>query len=208
MDDMRERLIQLGPLAGIAGTFSFNLLFIVPVSLHSDWRFGIDFMNVLGTPKSDAGLFNYAVMLMGALSVVFALGLDQFISWHFLGKISTFSFIVGSAALFLVGFFPINYGDLHDKLTWVFFIFVMSMILMVPLMWNTNRLDRIAFISIIIVSAFSLIGEAMVQLGLIRNELCEILVVLVLGVWIVVISVLMLLKLRKERLTVTPDNGS
>jgi len=205
----REKMAWSGAMAGIFGVVSFNVLFTISLYLHPEWRFGIDFMSELGVTSPDTWLFNYSVMMMGSLGIVFGLGLYQFFNGSVLGRASMISLIAGCTCLFLLGLFPMQYGELHDNLTWGFFIMtVLALLIMSVPLFLSGRKGRLAFISTVVTVVFSISCVLMIWIRVMRHHLAEVLVVYALGAWIVMTSIQMIFRLRKEGLPLTAGSGS
>jgi len=204
----REELARHGALAGIFASISFYVLLALAIWIDGDWRFGSDFLSDLGAPGPFAWLFNSAVMILGALGIVFTWFLYPFVSWSRLGKIATITFDLGCVFLILVGVFPIDTGDLHDNVSWAFFILiVLSLMLMMVPFRDHRTLGRPGFIATLAVVLLTIIDLLMVYSRMMRYELCEALVVLCLTAWVMVISVFILYKLRTDALIVNAGSS-
>lgn len=186
-------------MGGIVGSLVFNILLAISIWLNGHWIFGVDFLSDLGAPGPNGWMFNVGVMVLGALGIVFAAGLYQFISWSKIGKLAAVVFGTSCFFLFLVGAFPINTGDLHDNVSWAFFVLVvLSLLLMIVPFWDTNTLGRLSLVGTMVTVFLSIFDLLLVFVGFMRYQLCEELVVLALTVWVVVTSLLMHRKLRTD----------
>ncbi|MDD1772006.1 MAG: DUF998 domain-containing protein [Methanomassiliicoccales archaeon] len=203
----QEEQARIGALAGIFGAMTFYVLLALAIWSSGDWRFGYDFLSDLGASGPYGWLFNSAVVILGALGIAFTWFLYPFVSWSRLGKTATITFDLGCVFLMLVGIFPIDTGDLHDKVSWAFFILiVLSLMLMMVPFRDHRTLGRPGFIATLAVVLLTIIDLLMVYSGLMRYELCEALVVLCLTTWVMVISVFILYKLRTDSFIVNTGN--
>ena len=204
----QEEQARIGALAGIFGAMAFYVLLALAIWLSGGWRFGYDFLSDLGAPGPYGWLFNSAVMILGALGIVFTWFLYPFVSWSELGKVATITFDLGCVFLMLVGIFPIDTGDLHDNVSWAFFILiVLSLMLMMVPFRDHRTLGRPGFIATLAVVLLTIIDLLMVYSGMMRYELCEALVVLCLTAWVLVISAFILYKLRTDAIVVNAGSS-
>ena len=205
----RRRIGRMGAWAGITGVISFNLLFAISLYLHPEWRFGADLMSELGTSGPDAWLFNSGVMIVGALGTPFALGLHQLLPCSGLGRASTALMGGGFACLFLLGAFPMDYGELHDDLAWGFFILsaLALLVVFIPL-HKAGRTARTVCYATSAVLLFSISCLLSIWLKIINNHMAEVLVVYAFGTWIVLTSAFMLRRSREDAPPITPGTDS
>lgn len=119
-------VVLLSRIAGVCGIVSqlagFVILFLV-ISTSPWFRWTEDDISVLGIESPRKMLFNYGLILVGGLSLLFAVGLGQS---FLLGRIWWFgiaSLMLGSLAVSAVGVFPRNFDLPHDLSTLAFFVF-------------------------------------------------------------------------------------
>ncbi|UCG10774.1 MAG: DUF998 domain-containing protein [Dehalococcoidia bacterium] len=117
-------LIRVAGFCGITSQV-IGLITLLVVISQSPWFSWTDNdLSVLGVMGSARHVFNFGLILVGALSFIFAIGLGKsFLSEGRLGRAGIASLVLGSVAVSAMGIFPRNIDIPHDSASLAFFIF-------------------------------------------------------------------------------------
>jgi len=88
-------------------------------------------ISVLGVEGSAATLFNWGLILIGLLSLIFAIGLWKSLVINRVGRFGVASLFLGSISISLVGIFPRTINLPHDSASIAFYIFIALALLLV-----------------------------------------------------------------------------
>ncbi|MFB0559378.1 MAG: DUF998 domain-containing protein [Dehalococcoidales bacterium] len=125
---LRAKRAAMIRMAGVCGILSQIAGFIVllAVTSHSPWfSWTENHLSVLGVRGSASPLFNYGLVIVGILSLMFVIGLGKSIlSGKRLGRVSTASLALGSCAIGAMGIFPRTIDMPHNCAALLFFICV------------------------------------------------------------------------------------
>jgi len=118
-------LIRVAGFCGITSQVIGLITLLVVVS-QSPWLSWTDNdLSVLGVIGSAHQIFNSGLILVGALSFIFAIGLGKsFLSEGRLGRAGMVSLVLGSVAVSAMGIFPRNIDIPHDSASLAFFVFM------------------------------------------------------------------------------------
>ena len=125
---------MLRRIAGVCGIISQLVGFVVLLIVisSSPWFSWTEHnISILGVDGSATMLFNSGLILIGLLSLIFAIGLRKNLLLSRLGKFSIASLILGSIALSATGIFPLTIDLPHDLASGTFFVFIILALLLV-----------------------------------------------------------------------------
>jgi hypothetical membrane protein len=91
-------------------------------------------ISILGVEGSATTLFNSGLILTGALSIIFAIGLGKSLRPSRLRKLAMVSLILGSMAFSAIGIFPRPVDLPHDVASVLFFLLVYLAIFLIGVM--------------------------------------------------------------------------
>ncbi len=120
------------------------------VSWEEDGSFSwkINALSDLGISRV-ADIFNYSLILVGALNIVFGIGLLKAFAVNRFSFCSIILLIIGGVFLSLIGLFTEAYGYLHFIVSAGFFIFVPISIILIGFSFISSNKKRKGHISII-----------------------------------------------------------
>ena len=125
---------MLRRIAGVCGIVSqlVGLVVLLMVISSSPWFSWTESnLSVLGINGSATTLFNSGLILIGFLSLIFAIGLRKNLLSSRLGKLGIVSLILGSIALSATGIFPEIIDLPHDLASVAFFVFITLALLLI-----------------------------------------------------------------------------
>ena len=125
---------MLRRIAGVCGiTSQLVALAAVLLAISGSPRFSWteNDISVLGVEGSATTLFNAGLILAGALSLIFAIGLGKSLLSSRLGQLGMDSLILGSMAMSAIGIFPRTISLPHDWASIAFFVFITAAVLLV-----------------------------------------------------------------------------
>jgi hypothetical membrane protein len=88
-----------------------------------------------------APLFNYGLIISGAMSLVFASGILALLRNKLVGKVGSFTFVLATLALIAIGIFPKNARPMHYYASVSFFVLIP--ITMLILMWAFAQVGKV-----------------------------------------------------------------
>jgi len=132
-------LRSIAGVCGITSQFAGVIVILVTVSSSPWFSWTENYISVLGVEGSATMLFNSGLILIGVLSLVFAVGLGtSLLSGGLLGQSGMVSLILGSSAIAAMGIFPRTTGLPHDLASLAFFVFVALALLLIGAMAITT----------------------------------------------------------------------
>jgi len=121
-------------IAGACGITSqlVGLVVILVVISYSPWFRWTEYdISVLGVEGSATALFNWGLILIGLLSLVFAIGLWKNLIIGRVGRVGVASLLLGSVSISTAGIFPRTINLPHNSASIAFFIFIALALLLV-----------------------------------------------------------------------------
>jgi hypothetical membrane protein len=112
-------------IAGMCGVLTpiIVLTLILLAIYYSPWfSWTENALSDLGVQGTSAILFNSSLVIGGALTITFAIGLREILLNKTLGRIGTLIFILDGAMLCAIGIFPETAGDIHFYVSVAFFV--------------------------------------------------------------------------------------
>ena len=132
-------LRSIAGVCGITSQFAGVIVILVTVSSSPWFSWTENYISVLGVEGSATMLFNSGLILIGVLSLVFAVGLGtSLLSGGLLGQSGMVSLVLGSSAIAAMGIFPRTTGLPHDLASLAFFVFVALALLLIGVMAITT----------------------------------------------------------------------
>jgi hypothetical membrane protein len=128
------RVALLTRIAGVCGITSQLVgLVVVLIAIYSSSWFSWteNDVSVLGVEGSATTLFNSGLILIGVLSLIFAIGLWRSFLSSRLGRLGASSLILGSLAISATGVFPRTIDLPHDLSSIAFFVFIALALLLI-----------------------------------------------------------------------------
>jgi len=116
-----DRLDRYGPWVGAILPFFFAPMWILAVIVNGNWTLGGDTLSELGGQVPSRWIFNSAVMISGAMGVVFSIALYRRLRSKPFGKAGGVIMAIASICLISVGVFPIDTGTPHTIASVAFF---------------------------------------------------------------------------------------
>jgi len=118
-------LIRVAGFCGITSQVIGLITLLVVVSQSPWFSWTDNDLSVLGVMGSARQIFNSGLILVGALSFIFAVGLGKSsLSEGRLGQAGVLSLALGSVAVSAMGIFPRNIDIPHDSASLAFFVFM------------------------------------------------------------------------------------
>lgn len=188
-------LSRLAGVCGIVGS-ALPLVMILTATFLSPWfRWDTNALSEMGV-KEAAWLFNSALMIGGALNLLFAIGLLQNLNQKRLTKGGVTLIMMASAFLSLVGTFTLDNLLVHSISALGYFVLAPSGFLLVGSAAEENRLRRLSIICGI--AAFSallvlptVISALAFNVGFAVPEFAELLII---SIWTILLSVTLIRK--------------
>ena len=125
---------MLRSIAGVCGITSQLVglaALLVAVSSSPWFSWTENYVSVLGVEGSVTTLFNCGLILTGALSLIFAIGLGKSLLSSRLGRLGMVSLILGSMALSAMGIFPRTVDLPHNLASIAFLMFITLALLLI-----------------------------------------------------------------------------
>lgn len=184
----------IGAMTGILVSILFAILWIVAIIVNGDWHLGEDTLSELGGNVPSRWIFNIAVILTAVGCIRFSFSFASFLSPSISGRIGGYLLAIASIGLMAIGFFPIDTGEPHTIATAFFFGFaaIASFVLLYPI-GKRIGVRSIQFLVTIIVIVVSFICLAITPI-----PFAEAIAVSGLLAWLFVLSIWMLLSVRKK----------
>jgi len=160
-------------VCGIASQVAGLVSLLLAVSMAPWFSWTENYLSVLGVRGSATALFNAGLVLAGAFSLIFAIGLGKcLLSGRWLGRFGTASLVLGSMAFAAIGVFPRTTGIPHNLASLAFFTFIMLAIFFIgvtllntsPKIWGVLSLAATALIAIFRLIPWPWSGGAIPQL--------------------------------------------
>ena len=118
----RVMVLRISAFCGVVGPLITLSLILVAVSRSPWFSWTGNYLSDLGIDPNVAVLFNSGLIIGGALTVIFAIGLKRTLPGLTRGGLGAIAIVLGSAALCCVGIFPETTGFVHDSFALLFFI--------------------------------------------------------------------------------------
>jgi hypothetical membrane protein len=118
----RVMVLRISAFCGVVGPLIALSLILVAVSRSPWFSWTGNYLSDLGIDPNVAVLFNSGLIIGGALTVIFAIGLKRTLPGLTRGGLGAMAIALGSAALCCVGIFPETTGAVHDFFALLFFI--------------------------------------------------------------------------------------
>jgi hypothetical membrane protein len=172
----------IAPILGLSGVFVSTLL------AGEGFSWSRNALSDLGVSQA-AGIFNYSLILVGMLNLVFTIGFVSAYAANTLFYVGGILLTLGGASLSLVGVFTENHGVLHSFVSLGYFVlFPIAMILLgfafVKVnknVWGYLSMSAGAGTLFVILSALVFRWYALLNLGFAVPEIVE---AVILAVWI------------------------
>ncbi|MBA7676813.1 hypothetical protein ES703_85058 [subsurface metagenome] len=142
-------------IAGVCGIISqlIGLAALLVTISRSPWfNWTENYISVLGVEGSAAMIFNWGLILTGALSLIFAIGLGKDILSSRWGQLGKASLMLGSIAFSAMGIFPRTTDTPHNCASLAFFVFITLAILLIGITAMTTSQKKWGVLSVIVVT--------------------------------------------------------
>ncbi|MEM4726323.1 MAG: DUF998 domain-containing protein [Nitrososphaerales archaeon] len=123
----RKKLVRAAGLCGILGVAIVYPLILLARFYYPSFSWFNNALSDLGVGVS-APIFNTALLIGGALLLIFSLGLLNYTSGY-IAKLGSLLLIAASIFLAAIGLFPENYGKLHFYVSVAFFVLIVFSLL-------------------------------------------------------------------------------
>jgi len=124
-------------IAGLCGVITPLVAFtciLLAIAYSPQFSWTENALSDLGVQEGlTAPLFNYGLIISGAMSLVFASGILALLRNKLVGKVGSFTFVLATLALIAIGIFPENARPMHYFVSVAFFALIP--IAMLVLMW-------------------------------------------------------------------------
>ena len=124
-------LRRISGACGITSQLVAITALLVAISSSPWFSWTENYVSVLGVEGPATILFNWGLILAGALSLIFAIGLGKSLPSSRLGQLGMGSLILGSIALSAIGIFPRNIDLPHDAASVAFLVFIILALLLI-----------------------------------------------------------------------------
>lgn len=176
-------VLRISAFCGVVGPLIAISLILVAVSRSPWFSWTGNYLSDLGINSNVAVLFNSGLIIGGALTVIFAIGLRRTLPGLTRGGLGAIAIVLGSAALCGVGIFPETTGAVHRSFALLFFILsIMALVLIGSAMMRqpsernlgllifiTGLLTCAPFIALVVILGLTQVGgaipEFLVSLG-------------------------------------------
>jgi hypothetical membrane protein len=118
----RVMVLRISGVCGMAGPLIAVSLILVAVSRSPWFSWTGNYLSDLGVNPNVAALFNSGLIIGGALTAIFGIGLKRTLPGLTGGGLGAIAIVLGSAALCCVGIFPETTGALHRSFALLFYI--------------------------------------------------------------------------------------
>lgn len=115
-------MLRISGFCGVVGPLITLSLILVAVSRSPWFSWTGNYLSDLGINPNVAVLFNSGLIIGGALTAIFAIGLKRTLPGLTGGGLGAIAIVLGSAALCGVGIFPETTGVVHRSFALLFFI--------------------------------------------------------------------------------------
>lgn len=189
------RVLWLRRIAGVCGIASqlvalTALLLAISNSPRFSWT--ENNISVLGVEGSATMLFNWGLILTGALSLIFAIGVRKVLIASRLGQLGMVSLVLGSIAISAIGIFPRTIDLPHDSASVAFFVFVILAFLLIGIAAVAAAQLRWGLLSL--TAAFLMIAVPLVPWPWSGGAIQQLLSCLPWSLWTVVFSIRLLVR--------------
>ncbi len=122
MPSKNSKLLKTSGICGIITPIIAYTLILLAINYHPPFSWTDNALSDLGIVEgATSTLFNSGLIIAGTLTLVFAMGLFQFLSEKTMGKLGGLLFILAALALAAIGVFPENFGEIHYYVSVAFF---------------------------------------------------------------------------------------
>ncbi len=153
--------IRIAGLCGITSQIVGFTVVLVAISRYSSFSWTENYLSVLGATGSTSALFNYGLMAVGILSLLFAIGLSRSgLLKERMGQAGIICLALGSIAMGIIGIFPRTTGAPHDAASLAFYAFTPLALFLIGAGIMTSaekRLGLLAFAASILTIALVLV---------------------------------------------------
>lgn len=157
---MKYDSARTGAFAGIVSALAFTMLFMLAVYGHEGYNPGSNFLSDLGTGTSSL-LFNFGLMLSGALGILFGYGLAHvFVKT---ARVGAKMLIAAGVLLIGTGIFPEQYGAIHTAVSASFFLLSAVSIIIIGTGVSYKRLRYFSFAAGLLPFAYVFTGLPIVE---------------------------------------------
>ena len=171
---------------------SFLVLYLVAMSLDSEYVFGESYLSDLGV-REGAWAFNSGLIIAGILFLLFdVMSIRSILGGSRLGIAALAMLVIGAAFLVSIGVFTEDAGDLHGIVSYGFFLsMLVALGLVTACMFRSRSLGRVGFAVSLVMF---IVGILLLPMG--GNPLSETIAVLGILAWGLLISGAIILKDR------------
>lgn len=132
-------------IAGLCGVITPLVAFtciLLAIAYSPQFSWTENALSDLGVQEGlTAPLFNYGLIISGAMSLVFASGILALLRNKLVGKVGSFTFVLATLALIAIGIFPKNARPMHYYASVSFFVLIP--IAMLILMWAFAQVGKV-----------------------------------------------------------------
>jgi hypothetical membrane protein len=182
---------------GLAGPLLTYIFILVAISLSPWFSWTDNALSDLGniiTHKESAPVFNYGLMIGGAVLILFAIGLALEVKRNNMGLLGAITLITSGLGLFFVGVFPENFQLEHVIFAFTYFISVIAGSFFFGIAYITRKSERVLGTVIFALGIVAIFGLALLPqiVYLPGFAIPEIIASLAQYIWIIVICIKLL----------------
>ncbi len=187
---MKVQRTSLWRLCGLFGAGAFLVLYMIAMSLDSQYVFGENYLSDLGVGEG-ALAFNFGLIVSGLFFVAFALnGLGPQLGEDLLGRLGTAMLVISALVLMGIGIFTEDAGDIHGVLSYAFFLETLVAVGVVDL--GLLRTKALGLFGPVLSTACFVFGIGLLPFG--GTPLVETLAVLDIIAWGILVSLRLAVK--------------
>lgn len=178
-------------VCGLCAVVIFLILYLVAMSLDSEYVFGKNYLSDLGVSEG-AWAFNAGLIITGILFVPFSvLGLGPALGEKMLAVISKALLVIAALFLISIGVFTEDAGDIHGVVSYGFFLtMLVALVFCAEALYKSKYLGRSGYVFTLLVFVF---GFGLLPMG--GDPLSETLAVLGIIIWGLVVGSLLMLRM-------------
>ena len=179
----RVMMLRISGFCGVAGPLIAISLILAAVSRSPWFSWTGNYLSDLGINPNVAVLFNSGLIIGGALTAIFAIGLKTTLPGLTRGGVGAITLFLAAVALCCVGIFPETTGIIHRSFAEVFFVLSVITLLLIGsammrqpsernlglLIFITGLFTCVPFIALVVIVRLTQVGgaipEFLVSLG-------------------------------------------
>ena len=170
-----SRAATVRRMTGVCGIISQLVgitALVVVISRAPEFNWTEDHISFFGVEGSTKTIYNSGLIVVGILSLIFAIGLGRCLLSGWLGQSAMVFFILGSAAVFTMGACPRTWDFAHGASTVAFYVCIIAALVLTgaaaitasQVIWGLLSITTAVFVAALLLIPGPLAGGAITQL--------------------------------------------